>query len=192
KAKVKLADGKERQIQHMMATSFWHPDGTPMSAAQFVSALYGQLPEFFKDEDELRAIWSAPDTRKRLLAGLEEKGFGHDQLAEMQKIIRREEARPFPRCAAHIAYAESPLTREERAERAKAVIGTEYSSKQQAFLSFVLAHYVSEGVEELDETKLGPLLKLKYSALPDAFADLGAPDVVRGAFVGFQRYLYEI
>ncbi len=27
--KVKLADGKERNIQHMMATSFWHPDGTP-------------------------------------------------------------------------------------------------------------------------------------------------------------------
>jgi type I restriction enzyme R subunit len=32
KAKVKLADGKERTIQHMMVTSFWHPDGTPMSA----------------------------------------------------------------------------------------------------------------------------------------------------------------
>jgi type I restriction enzyme R subunit len=32
KVKVKLADGKERTIQHMVATSFWHPDGTPMSA----------------------------------------------------------------------------------------------------------------------------------------------------------------
>lgn len=99
KAKVKLADGKERQIQHMMATSFWHPDGTPMSAAQFVTALYGQLPEFFKDEDELRAIWSAPGTRKQLLAGLEEKGFGHDQLAEMQKRCRGQ--RPLRRTGAH-------------------------------------------------------------------------------------------
>ena len=191
KAKVKLADGKERQIQHMMATSFWHPDGTPMSAAQFVSALYGQLPEFFKDEDELRAIWGLPDTRKKLLAGLAEKGFGHDQLAEMQKIIDAEDCDLFD-VLAHIAYAEAPLTREERAERAKAVIGTAYSSKQQAFLSFVLAHYVSEGIEELDETKLGPLLKLKYNnAIADAFADLGSPDTVRKAFVGFQRYLYQ-
>ena len=191
KAKVKLADGKERQIQHMMATSFWHPDGTPMSAAQFVSALYGQLPEFFKDEDELRAIWSLPDTRKKLLAGLAEKGFGHDQLAEMQKIIDAEDCDLFD-VLAHIAYAEAPLTREERAERAKVVIGTEYSSKQQAFLSFVLAHYVSEGIEELDETKLGPLLKLKYNnAIADAFADLGSPDTVRKAFVGFQQYLYQ-
>jgi len=32
KAVVKLADGKSRTIQHMMVTSFWHPDGTPMSA----------------------------------------------------------------------------------------------------------------------------------------------------------------
>ena len=191
KAKVKLADGKERQIQHMMATSFWHPDGTPMSAAQFVSALYGHLPEFFKDEDELRTIWGLPDTRKKLLAGLAEKGFGHDQLAEMQKIIDAEDCDLFD-VLAHIAYAEAPLTREERAERAKAVIGTAYSSKQQAFLSFVLAHYVSEGIEELDETKLGPLLKLKYNnAIADAFADLGSPDTVRKAFVGFQRYLYQ-
>ena len=52
KTKVKLADGKERSIQHMTATSFWHPDGTPMSAQQFMQALFGKLPEFFRDEDE--------------------------------------------------------------------------------------------------------------------------------------------
>src|SRR5690606_30280102 len=36
KVKIKLADGKERNIRHMSATSFWSPDGKPMSAAQFV------------------------------------------------------------------------------------------------------------------------------------------------------------
>ncbi len=49
RAKVKLADGKERTIQHMMATTFWHPDGTPMSAQQFMEQLFGKLPEFFKE-----------------------------------------------------------------------------------------------------------------------------------------------
>ena len=87
KAKVKLADGKERQIQHMTATIFWHTDGTPMSAQQFMEALFGQLPGFFRDEDELRTLWSVPETRRALLAGLAEKGFGKEQLAEMQKII---------------------------------------------------------------------------------------------------------
>ena len=80
RVKVKLADGKARTIQHMMCTTFWHPDGTPMSAQQFMEMLFGKLPEFFKDEAELRAIWSAPDTRKKLLQGLAEKGFGRDQL----------------------------------------------------------------------------------------------------------------
>jgi type I restriction enzyme R subunit len=78
KAKVKLADGKERTIQHMMVTSFWHPNGTPMSSRQFMEMLFGKLPEFFKDEEELRALWSAPDTRKNLLEGLADKGFGRD------------------------------------------------------------------------------------------------------------------
>ncbi len=191
KAKVKLADGKERQIQHMSATTFWHPDGTPMSAAQFMEALFGKLPEFFKNEDELRVIWSAPDTRRKLLEGLDENGFGKDQLAEMQKIIEAEKSDLFD-VLAYVAYAEAPLTREERAERAKAVISAEFDNKQQVFLSFVLSHYVSVGVEELDEDKLGPLLKLRYNnAIADAFADLGSPASVRKAFVGFQRYLYQ-
>ena len=190
-AKVKLADGKERQIQHMSATSFWHPDGTPMSAAQFMEALFGKLPEFFKNEDELRVIWSAPDTRRKLLEGLAEKGFGKDQLAEMQVIINAENSDLFD-VLAYVAYAETPLTREARAKRAKVVIGSQFNDKQQAFLTFVLAHYVSSGVEELDEAKLGPLLKLRYNnALADAFADLGAPEAVRQTFVGFQRYLYQ-
>ena len=59
KAKVKRADGKERSIQHMVATTFWHPDGTPMSAEQFIEMLFDKLPEFFKDDDELRVLWSA-------------------------------------------------------------------------------------------------------------------------------------
>jgi type I restriction enzyme R subunit len=51
KIKTKLADGKERTIQHMMATTFWSVDGRPMSAAEFITRLFGELPEFFKDED---------------------------------------------------------------------------------------------------------------------------------------------
>jgi hypothetical protein len=60
RAKVKLADGKARNIQHMMMTSFWHPDGTPMSSQQFMEMLFGKLPEFFHNEAELRTLWSAP------------------------------------------------------------------------------------------------------------------------------------
>ena len=63
---------------------------------------------------------------------------------------------------AHVAYALAPLTRQDRAARAMAIISTHFNSKPQVFLDFVLSHYVSAGVEELDLAKLTPLLRLKY------------------------------
>jgi len=187
--KVRLADGKERTIQHMTKTSFWHSDGTPISAQQFMTLLFGQLPEFFKDEAELRAIWSAPDTRKKLLQGLAEKGFGHDQLAEMQKIIDVEKSDLFD-VLAHVAYALPPVTREVRAANARVHINTRFPAKQQVFLDFVLQHYITVGVEELDTEKLPALLHLKYESINDAVDDLGKPEDIGKAFAGFQKYLY--
>ncbi len=191
KAKVKLADGKERAIQHMTVTTFWHPDGSPMSAQQFLEMLFGKLPEFFKNEEELRALWSAPPTRAALLQGLAEKGFGREQMAEMQKIIDAENSDLFD-VLAYVAYALPTLSREERAEKAKVEISTHFNSKQQVFLDFVLSHYVSVGVEELDQEKLNPLLQLKYhGSIADAVADLGRPDEIGKVFAGFQKYLYQ-
>lgn len=71
-------------------------------------------------------------------------------------------------------------------------IGAHFNSKQQAFLDFVLAHYVGVGVEELDLDKLMPLLRLKYrNSIADAIADLGKPESIGVVFAGFQKYLYE-
>lgn len=191
KVKVKLADGKERTIQHMMMTTFWHPDGTPMSAQQFMELLFGKLPEFFQSEAELRELWSAPDTRAKLLEGLAEKDFGPDKLLAMQQLIDAEKSDLFD-VLAYVAYLLPPLSREERAAKAKVEISTHFNSRQQVFLDFVLSHYVSVGVEELDQDKLTPLLRLKYhNSVPDAVADLGRPEEIRETFTGFQKYLYQ-
>jgi type I restriction enzyme R subunit len=190
KIKVRLADGKERQLQHMSATSFWSADGRPMSAAQFLESLFGALPEFFKDEDELRRLWGDPDTRRKLLAGLADKGFGREPLAEMQRLIEAENSDLFD-VLAYVSFAAPPVTRAKGAAAAKAATGLEFTDKQRAFIDFVLAQYVAQGVDELDAEKLSPLLKLKYrNAIADAFAELGRPDQVRRVFVGFQRHLY--
>jgi type I restriction enzyme R subunit len=190
KLKIKLADGKERGIQHMMATTFMGLDGKPLSAAQFVERLYGELPALFKDEDELRVLWSKPDTRRRLLEGLSEKGFGEIQLAEIGRIIDAEKSDLYD-VLAYIAFAQPTISREERVGARKSMILSSYDEKLQAFLDFVLAEYVREGVGELDQSKLAPLLQLKYRAVGDAAAELGGIPAIREAFVGFQRYLYE-
>jgi type I restriction enzyme R subunit len=191
KIKVKLADGKARSIQHMMMTTFWHPDGTPMSAQQFMELLFGKLPEFFANEAELRALWSDPDTRARLLAGLAEKGFGGEQLAEMQRLIDAEKSDLFD-VLAYVAYSLPTLSREERAAGAKTAIHSHFTNKQQIFLDFVLSQYVKVGVQELGKEKLSSLLKLKYNnAIADAVADLGRPEQIAKVFSEFQKYLYQ-
>jgi type I restriction enzyme R subunit len=190
RAKVKLADGKERTIQHMVATTFWHADGTPMSAQQFMEMLFGKLPEFFQNEDELRTLWGDPETRAKLLIGLAEKGFGSAQLIEMQKIIDAEKSDLFD-VLAYVAYASPMLSRQERAAQAKRGISSQINYRQQVFIDFVLSHYVTVGVGELSKEKLTPLLRLKYhNSIADAVADLGKPDEIGKMFAGFQRYLY--
>jgi type I restriction enzyme R subunit len=190
KLKIKLADGKERLIQSMTATTFWSPDGRPMSAAQFVESLFGELPRFFKDEDELRRIRSRPDTRKALLEGLSDKGFGAGQLAEIRSAIDADNSDVFD-VLAYVAFALAPLTRKERADAGKSAIATRYDAKLQAFLDFVLSQYVSQGVEELDQEKLSALIALKYGSAHEAAATLGGAPLIRDTFVGFQQYLYE-
>jgi type I restriction enzyme R subunit len=186
---IRLADGKAREIQHMTATSFWSADGRPISANQFLESLFGTLPEFFKDEDELRKIWSKPDTRRALLRSLEGKGFDRSQLAEIQRALAAEQSDLYD-VLAYIAFALPRVTRQERADRARPSIHATFPEKQQAFLDFVLSQYVTEGVEELDQDKLSPLLILRYNAISDAILELGAPPEIRDMFVGFQQYLY--
>lgn len=189
KVQVKLADGKERTIQHMIATTFWSPEGKPMSAAEFIERLFGDLPALFKDEDELRAIWSKPDTRKALLEGLTEKGYGQDELAEIRRMIDAENSDLFD-VLAYIAFALSPISREERVLANKGRIFSHYGYKEQEFLDFVLDHYIQQGVGELDQEKLPDLLALKYQAINDAVAELGPVVGIRDVFIGFQEHLY--
>jgi type I restriction enzyme R subunit len=107
----------------------------------------------------------------------------------MQKIIDAEKSDLFD-VLAHVAYAVPPLTRQERATGAKIAFNTHFDTKQRVFLDFVLSHYVSVGVDELDQEKLTPLLRLKYhNSIADAVADLGRE--IGRIFVGFQNFLYQ-
>ena len=87
---IRLADGKERTFQNISGTTFWDASGKPISAQQFVQGLFGKLPELFRDEEDLRRIWSDPDTRKALVDGLAERGFAGEQLKQIQRMIDAE------------------------------------------------------------------------------------------------------
>ncbi|NQT23328.1 MAG: restriction endonuclease subunit R, partial [Candidatus Omnitrophica bacterium] len=190
KIKIKLRDGKEREIQHMIATTFWSADGKPMSAEEFLRSMFGALPEFFKSEDELRKIWSNPNTRKALLEKLASAGYGADDLASFQKMINAEKSDLFD-VLEYISFALPPITREMRVAQAQSKIFEGLDNKQKEFVEFVLSKYIETGVEELDQEKLPDLLTLKYQAISDAEEILGGVENIRNTFIGFQKYLYE-
>lgn len=129
--------------------------------------------------------------RNTKLAVVEAKAWDK-LLTEMQKIINAEKSDLFD-VLAHVAYALPPLSRAERAAKARVIITQHFSSKLQVSIGFVLSQYKNRGVEELDQTKLAPLLKLKYhDSIPDAVADLGqSPGEIGHAFAVFQKYLYQ-
>ena len=189
KVKIKLRDGKEREIQHMIATSFWSPDGRPISAEEFLQNLFGALPEFFKSEEELRTIWSDPITRKSLLEKLSEAGYGKEELETLQKLINAEKSDLFD-VLEYVSFAISPITRELRVSSTKVDILSGLNDKQREFVEFVLSKYIESGVEELDQEKLPKLLELKYHAISDASEILGGVEKIRQTFISFQRYLY--
>jgi type I restriction enzyme R subunit len=52
--------------------------------------------------------------------------------------------------------------------------------------------YIDDGVVELVQAKLTPLLRLKYhNSLADALADLGKAEEISKVFAGFQKFLYQ-
>jgi type I restriction enzyme, R subunit len=189
KLKIKLADGKEREIQHMIQTSFWNVDGKPISAEEFLQSLFGKLPEFFKNEDELRRIWSNPITRKTLLDKLAGAGYGMNELKTLQQLINAENSDIFD-VLEYISYAIKPISRAERVAKAQFNIFKSLDNNQKEFLEFVLSKYVETGIEELDQEKLPTLLKIKYFAIKDATELLGGVDRIRATFINFQKYLF--
>lgn len=189
KLKIKLRDGKEREIQHMISTSFWSADGKPISIEEFMNNLFGVMPEFFKTEDELRVIWSNPKARKVFLYKIAELGYGKDELEILQKMIDAQNSDLFD-VLAYVAFLTPTISRMQRVEQSKEKILANVGDEQKKFLNFVLSKYEENGVDELDEGKLPMLLNLKYNAIANAEQSLGDVGQIRKIFFGFQKNLY--
>ena len=190
KIKVKLKDGKEREIQAVISTSFWNADGKPISAEEFLNNLLGELPNLLKSEDELRTLWSNPNTRRTLLEKLDAAGFGTEQLSNLQKLIDAEKSDLFDVLEYVFNSDTKPITRQARVSAAQKTIVALLNHKQKEFIEFVLSKYIETGVGELDINKLPILLENKYQSLEDAISNLGDAPNISKIFIGFQQYLY--
>ncbi|MFA7273421.1 MAG: DEAD/DEAH box helicase family protein [Crocinitomicaceae bacterium] len=190
--KIKLNNGKELEIQHMMQTLFWDAGGKPISSETFLNNLFGELPNLFKDEAELRELWSNPITRKTLLEKLETAGFGTEELSALKKLVNAENSDLFDVLEYVFNSEIKPITRAERVAAAEATIFTLMSDKQKEFIAFVLSKYIETGESELDQAKLPILLSSLFQSQADGISELGGDVLsIRKLFIEFQQYLYK-
>ena len=190
KLRIKLSDGKVREIQSMRSTMFY-VDGKPISAEEFIQRLFNtlKLPEVFGTEDALRKEWANPVTRSELLKKLERHGCAKSDLVKLQEMIDAENCDLFD-VLEYISYSRKPITRIERVANAESNIYTFLNEKQRDFIGFVLRNYVQDGVDELDMGKLSTMLTSKYGGVHAAQQALGNVEDIQKVFVDFQQYLY--
>ena len=189
--KIKLSDGKEREIQSMSSTMFY-VDGKPISAEEFLQRLFNtlKLPELLGSEESLRKLWSSPITRRELLGRLESEGCAKADLIKLQEMISAENSDLFD-VLEYISYARKPISREDRVKANETNIYALLNTNQKDFISFVLRNYIQDGVDELDIAKLSTIIKSKYGGIPEAEKVLGDVDQINKVFIDFQRHLYE-
>ena len=153
--------------------------------------LFGELPNLFQREAELRTLWSNPLTRRTLLEKLDAAGFGKAELTTLQKLIEADHSHLFDVLEYVFDSENKPMSRAARDASAETNIFALLNEQQREFIAFVLGKYIETGVDELDQEKLPLLLTNKYQSLEDARALLGEVSDISRLFIEFQRYLYE-
>ncbi|MEJ6080804.1 hypothetical protein MT391_20085 [Vibrio sp. 1-Bac 57] len=133
-----------------------------LTAKQFIEQLFGDLPRFFGNEDELRQIWSNPSTREKLLTDLNEVGYDDEKIDSMKEIIDAKDSDVYD-LLSYVAYTRDTHTRTERVATAKPGIASEFTYKQIEFIEFILDKYIDDGEQELSPKVMRSLVELKYN-----------------------------
>ncbi len=191
KVRIKLSDGKFREIQSMKSTYFYL-DGKPVSPEEFLKSLFEKLklPDLFKSEFELRTLWANPLTRNELLEKLEKEGCHIDDLKKLQELINAKNSDIFD-VLEYIAYSKKPVPRKLRVETNKSKILNLLNENEREFVEYILRNYIDVGEDELDVSKLSTVIRAKYGSISAAQEKLGTAQNIQKTFIDFQQYLYQ-
>ena len=185
---IRLSDGRTRKIRFIKSDMFLGADGKPVSAEDFLKAMFGQMPEFYTSIEDLREKWSSPKTREELLYKMSEAGYDIETLNRIRTLIDADDSDLLD-VLEYISFNVEPIQRAERVQRTDPYVET-LTAQQQDFVKYVITLYIREGIEELGTSKLPEILKIKYGSVEDGTLAIGGSDVAKNTFYGFQRSLY--
>jgi len=186
---VKLADGKEREILYIRATSYWDASGKPISAAEFLKRLIGDLKTIIAGEDALRKVWSDPDNREHFLAQLEDRGYDEDKLNDIRLLVDAQDSDLFD-VLAYVMFTTSPKTRLDRVDALQNGGLDDFHGEMRTLLVSILQAYIEDGERELANRKLVQFMTARYGSVSEGKAKLGDLSDVKDAFRRMQAGLY--
>ncbi len=186
---VRLADGKERAIRYIAATTYWSADGKPISAAQFLERLFGDLANMIINEDQLRAAWANPDNRQTLLQQLDDRGYDQGRLDDIRQLVDAADSDLFD-VLSYILFANPPKTRLERADGVRQGGLTGVDGELRKLLLGILQAYETHGEGELAATKLASFLIGRYGSVSESREQIGELSTIQNAFRRMQVDLY--
>ncbi|MCB9233959.1 MAG: DEAD/DEAH box helicase family protein [Bacteroidia bacterium] len=192
KAVVELSNGRELRITNV-EIRYIDENGRPLTSQEFLEKLIGSIPDLFTDEEELRTIWSNPDTRTELLNKLGQMGFDGEQMNTLKQMFEAEDSDIFD-VLSHISFDSEILSRKERSEKVRTdqdFFNSYTETQAQQFLRFILERYEQTGIEELRRDRLGELIKLNRLGTPREAGKFfgGMPGLV-DAFYKIQTRIY--
>lgn len=189
---IELSNGRKLKVIDV-ETRYIDENGLPLTTAQFLEKLIGFIPDLYESEEQLRKLWSKPETREELLQKLASTGIDEEQLESLKILFDAKESDIFD-ILMHISYTNDIITRRQRAETTK---GNEQffeiyeNLKARDFLKFVLERYEKDGIKELKREKLANLVELNnLGTTKDAAKVFGGLQKLVDAFYKIQEILY--
>lgn len=167
-------------------------DGKFVTLSEFVQILFGKMPNFFSNAEDLRKQWEHPETREKLLDVLDQSGFGEAKLDMIKKMLKLEKCDLLD-VLEYIAYESTPIERAERVRIVQKQWLKRFSVSQQEFDNLILQYYVNNGFKELGADKLSHFVSIKYKSTKDAKVSLGwTPTQMREHYIELQQQLYAL
>lgn len=195
KVVIQLSSGRKLKVLDI-ETRYIDPETSrPLTTKQFLEKLIGFIPDLYESEEQLRKVWSKPETREELLERLSEAGVDDEQLGFLKKVFEADNCDIFD-ILMHVSYENDLMTRTQRANHVKAdntFFEVYQNLKARDFLKFILERYEQDDIKELKREHLAALVELnKLGTTKDAARVFNGAQNLIDAFYKLQEHLYAV
>jgi type I restriction enzyme R subunit len=186
---IKLSTGRRLSLETTWEQKIFFGDEF-ITLSEYIKKLFGRIPDFFSDADDLREKWSNPETREELLRTLDEAGFAEDKLNLLKNMLKMQKCDLLD-VLEYIAYESTPIERAKRVELVKKQYVDALDKEQREFDNLILQYYASNGFKELGSDNLKTFINIKFNSMTDAKERLQMSVAdIRAHYFELQRKLY--